>query len=228
MSSNQLPEVVVGFAGPPHPRRISKLSRKYWRDKHRLWQESMPVIPVNPNHPTASAAHKRTPSAAVHESPPQAAKARANNALMHGASASPPRCHNVASVAVASVATDAGNAAGLASALAVSTTTLVAAAGSLASPACSVNSSNDSSDSKDSDMIGGGDSLPGSPSGDDYEFLEFPADGDDADDDDMPTDAEPVSSRFWNVLSITWSGRKLVKIIARLWSLRLWWRRVQP
>jgi len=118
----------------------------------------MPVIPVNLNHPTASAARKRTPSAAVHESPPRAVKARANNALMHGVSASrPPWCHDVASVAVASVATDAGNAAGLASALAVSTATLVAAAaGSLASPACSVNSSNDSSNSEDSDMIGGG------------------------------------------------------------------------
>jgi len=29
MYSNQLPEVAVGFAGPPHPQRISKLSRKY-------------------------------------------------------------------------------------------------------------------------------------------------------------------------------------------------------
>ena len=167
MSSNQLPEIVVGSAGPPHPRRISKLSRKYWRDKHRLRQESiMPVIPVNPNHPAASATRsKRTPIAAVRKSPPRAAKERANNALMqHGASASPPRCHDVASVAVASVATDAGektdaakNAAGLASALAGSTATLAAAAGS----------SNDSSDSEDSDMIGGGDiPPPSSPSGD--------------------------------------------------------------
>jgi hypothetical protein len=136
MSSNRLPEVVVGFSGPPHPRRISKLSRKYWCDKHLLRQESMPVIPVNPNHPAASAARKRTPSAAVRESPPRAAKTRTNNALMHGASASPPPlCHDGASVGVASVATDAGNAAGLASALAVSTATLAAAAGS---PACSV------------------------------------------------------------------------------------------
>jgi hypothetical protein len=85
----------------------------------------MPVIPVNPNLPAASAAHKRTPSAAVRKSPPRAAKAKANNALMHGASASPPPCHDVASVGVASVAMDAGNAAGLASALAVSTATLV-------------------------------------------------------------------------------------------------------
>ncbi len=91
MASNQLPEVIIGFAGPPHPRRISKLSRKYWCDKqHQLKQESMPVIPVNPNHPTASAARKRTPSAAVRESPPRAANARATNALMHGASASAP------------------------------------------------------------------------------------------------------------------------------------------
>jgi hypothetical protein len=102
----------------------------------------------------------------------------------------------VASVAVASVATDAGkktdaakNAAGLTSALAIAT-----AAGSLTEPACSVNSSNDSSDSEDSDMIGGGDIPPGSPSGDDYEFSEYPADDDDADDNDMPTNAE--ASRF--------------------------------
>jgi hypothetical protein len=87
--------------------------------------------------------------------------------MQHGASASPPRCPDVASVAVASVATDAGektdaakNAAGHASALAGSTATLAAAAGS----------SNDSSNSEDSDMIGGGDiPPPSSPSGDDYE-----------------------------------------------------------
>ena len=155
-------------------------------------------MPVIPNHPAASAARKRTPSAAVRESPPRAAKDRANNALMQhgGASASPPRCHDVASVDVASVATDAGektdaaeNAAGLASsALAVSTATFLAAA---------AGRSNDSSDSEDSeDMIGGGAIPPGSPSGDDnYEFSEYPADDDDdADDDDMPTDAE--ASRF--------------------------------
>ena len=112
--------------------------------------------------------------------------------MQHGASASPPRCHDVASVAVASVATDAGekteaakNAAGLASALAVSTATLAAAAGS----------SNDSSNSEDSDMIGGDDiPPPGSSSGDDYEFSEYLADDDDADEDDMPTDEE--ASRF--------------------------------
>jgi hypothetical protein len=152
MSSNQLPEVVVGFAGPPHPRRISKLSQTYCQ------QESMPVIPVNLNHPTASAACKRTPSAAICESPPRAAKTRANNALMHGASASAPRCHDVASVAVTSVATDAGNnAAGLAAAHAVSAAALAlaAAGGSIASPVCPVNSSN-SSNTEDSDMIGGG------------------------------------------------------------------------
>ena len=156
----------------------------------------MPVIPVNLNHPAASAARKHTPSVAVRKSPPWAVKVRVNNALMHGASASRPSwCHNVASVAVASVPMDAGNAAGLASALAVSTATLVAAAaGSLASPTCSVNSSNDSSGSKDSAMIGGVDSPPGSPSGDNYEFSEFPVDGDGADDDDMLTDAE--ASKF--------------------------------
>jgi hypothetical protein len=114
----------------------------------------------------------------------------------------------VTSVAVASVATDAGkktdaakNAAGLASALAVSTATLAAAAGSLTEPACSVNnSSNDSSDGESSYMIGGGDSPPGSPSGDDYEFSEFPADGDDADDNDMPTDAEAIRFTFLELL----------------------------
>jgi hypothetical protein len=188
----------------------------------------MPVmIPVNQNHPAASAARKRTPRLAVRESPPRAAKDRANNALMQygGASASPPRCHDVASVDVASVlAMDAGeitdaaqkNAAGLASALAVSTATFAAAAGR----------SNDSSDSEDSGMIGGGaDIPPGSPSaGDDYEF----SDDDDADDDDMPTDAEASRFTFLERLELTWSGCKLVKIIARLWSLRLWWRRVQP
>jgi len=174
----------------------------------------MPVIPVNPNHPAASAVRKRTPSAAVRKSPPQAAKARANNALMHGASASrPPRCHDVASVAVASVATDAGNAAGPASALAVSTTTLVAAAaGSLASPACSVNSSNDSSDSKDSDMIGGVIPLPVLPVGRSMSFQSFQRMGMMLTTTICPLMQKPVSSRFWNVSSITWSGRKLVKI----------------
>jgi hypothetical protein len=215
---------------PPILGGYQSFYRKYCRDKHRLWQESMPVIPVNPNHPAASAVRKRTPSAAVRKSPPQAAKARANNALMHGASASrPPRCHDVASVAVASVATDAGNAAGPASALAVSTTTLVAAAaGSLASPACSVNSSNDSSDSKDSDMIGGGDPPPGSPSEEEYEFSEFPADGDDADNNDMPTDAEASKFTFLERLEHYMERAQISEDIARLWSLRLWWRWVQP
>ena len=70
------------------------------------------------------------PNAAVHESPPRAAKVRANNSLIHGASASAP--HDVASVAAASVATDAGNAAGVAAAHAVSASALAAAAGSVA------------------------------------------------------------------------------------------------
>ena len=147
MTSNQLPEVLVGFTDPPHSRRISKLSRKYWCDKHRLKQESMPIIPVNSNHPAASAARKQTPSVAVYESPPRAAKARANNALMHGASASAP--HNVASVAAASVTTDAGNAAGVAAAHALSAAALDVTAGSVASPLCSVNSSL----SSDSDIV---------------------------------------------------------------------------
>ena len=154
MASNQLPEVVVGLADHPHPRRISKLSLKYWLNKHRFKQESMPVIPVNPNHPAANAARKRAPSAAVLESPPRAAKTRADNALLHGASASAPRCHDVASVADASVATDTGNAACLADAHAITNAALAAAAGSIALPALSVNRSN-SSDSDDSEMIGG-------------------------------------------------------------------------
>ncbi len=69
MTSNQLPDVVIGFAAPPPPRKISKLSLEYWCDKRRLRQASMPVIPVNPNHPAASAARKRTPIAAVRELP---------------------------------------------------------------------------------------------------------------------------------------------------------------
>ena len=48
-------------------------------------------------------------------------------------------------------------------------------------------------------MIGGGDSPPGSPSADDYEFSEFPADGDDAVDDEMPTYAE--ASKFTSLES---------------------------
>ena len=68
MTSNQLPEVVIGFAYPPHPWRISKLPLKHWRNKHQLRQESMLVIPVNPNHPAASAARKQTLSAAIHKS----------------------------------------------------------------------------------------------------------------------------------------------------------------
>ena len=115
----------------------------------------MPVIPVNPNYHAASAVRKWTPSAAIRESPPRAAKTRANKALLHGdgASASTPRCHDVASIAAASVATDAGNVAGLADAHAVSAAALAASGGSIASPARSVNSSN-SSDSGNSDMIG--------------------------------------------------------------------------
>ena len=59
------------------------------------------------------AVRKWTPCA-VRESPPPPAKAKVNIALMHGASASNPRCHNVASVAAASGTMDAVNAAGLA------------------------------------------------------------------------------------------------------------------
>jgi len=218
MASNQLPEVVVGCADHPHPHRISKLSLKYWRNKQRIKQESMPVIPFNLNHPAAS------PSAALRESPQRAAKTRANNALLHVASASAPWCHDVASVASASVATDAGNAAGLADAHAV---TDVAAAGRVSSPACSVNSSN-SSDSDDLDMIGGDcvdfgrqstgltDFTNSPPPREDY----FSADGDDVDEENTcPLMRKQVTNLFWIVSSITWSGRLLLKIIARLWSL---------
>ena len=61
------------------------------------------------------------------------------------------------------------------------------------------------------------------PPGEDY----FSADGDDVDEDDMPTDVEASKYPFWIISNITWSGRLILKIIARLWSLRLWWRRVQ-
>ena len=151
-----VPPILGGYQS--YPGNIGLISTDFGKNPVIM---PRPVIPVNQNHPAASAARKRTPSAAVRESPPRAAKDRANNALMQhgGASASPPRCHDVASVDVASVATDAGektdaaeNAAGLASALAVSTATfLAAAAGSR---------SNDSSDSEDSDMIGGGADIP--------------------------------------------------------------------
>jgi hypothetical protein len=151
MTSSQLSEVVIGFADPPPPQKRSILSSKFWCDKHRLWQASMPVIPVNPNHPTASAAHKRTPSVAVHESPPRAAKIRVNNALVHGASASAPR-----------IAMDAGNGAGLANAHVVSVAAFAAAAGSVAAPAHSDDSS--TSSESDLDIIGGGCTASGQKS----------------------------------------------------------------
>ena len=204
MTSNPLPEVVIGFADPPHPWRISKLSLKYWRDKHHLRQESMPVIPVNPNHPAASAARKQTPSTAVCKSPPQAAKMRANNALMHEASASAPRYHDVVSVAAAFVATDAGNAAGLADAHAVSVAAFAAAAGSLTLPAHSINSSNSSE--SDLDIIGGDRAASGRKSTGLSNFSDqlpmedyFSVDGDVVDndmDDNMPTDAEASKYSF--------------------------------
>jgi hypothetical protein len=43
----------------------------------------MPVIPVNPNHPAASAARKQTANAAVRESPPRAAKAQVSVPRIH-------------------------------------------------------------------------------------------------------------------------------------------------
>ena len=109
-TSNQLTEVTVGFAEPPHSWRISKLSRKHWCDKHQ------------------QRAARKWPSA-VCESPPPPAKAKANIALMHGGSASTP--HNVASVAAASVTMDAANAFGLAGAAhAVSAASLAAGSNS--------------------------------------------------------------------------------------------------
>jgi hypothetical protein len=102
----------------------------------------MPVIPVNPNHPAASAARKRTPSAAVCKLPPRAAKIRANNALMHGASASAPR-----------IVMDADNGIGLAHAHAISVAAFAAAADSVAVSARSYDSSNSSE--SDLDIIGG-------------------------------------------------------------------------
>ena len=167
----------------------------------------MPVIPVNPNHPAASPVCKQTPSAAIQKSPPRAAKMRANNALMHGTSASAPWYHDVVSVAAASVATDAGNAAGLTDAHAVSVAAFAAAAGSVALPAHSVNSSN-SSEKVIWTLFGGvggraafGHKSTGLPNFSDQLPMEdyFSADGDDVDDNmdnDMPTDAEASKYSF--------------------------------
>ena len=154
----------------------------------------MPVIPVNPNHPAASAARKRTPSAAVRESPPRAAKIGANNALVHGASACAPR-----------IATDADNGAGLANVHAVSVAAFAAAAGSVPASARSDDSSNSSE--SDLDIIGGGCAASGQKSTDMPELLDqqpqeedyFSAGGDDVDndmDDDIPTDAEASKYSF--------------------------------
>ncbi len=155
----------------------------------------MPVVPVNPNHPTASAACKWTPSAAVRKLPQRAGKIRANNALVHGASASAPW-----------IATGAGNGAGLANAHAVSVAAFAAAAGSVTVSARSDNSSNSSEG--DSDIIGGGcissgQKSTGMPELSDQQPLEedyFSAGGDDVldnnMDDDMPTDAEARKYSF--------------------------------
>ena len=150
----------------------------------------MPVIPVNPNHPAASAARKRTPSAAVRESPPRAAKSRANNALMHGASAPAPR-----------IATeeDADNSVGLANVNAVPVVLFAAAAGSVAASARSYDSSGSSE--SDLDIIGGGCAASGQkstgmPESSDQEFSAGGDDVDDDMDDDMPTDAEASKYSF--------------------------------
>jgi len=102
----------------------------------------MPVVPVNPNHPAASAARKWTPSAAVRELPPRAAKSRANNALMHGSSTPAP-----------GIATDADNSFSLANVNAVPVVLFAAAAGSVAASARSYDSSSSESNL---DIIGGG------------------------------------------------------------------------
>ena len=142
-----------------------------------------------------------------------------NNVLLHGASASAPRCHDVASVADASVARDTGNAAGLDNSHAVTDATLAAAAGSVALPARSVNSSN-YSDSDDSCAAFGRQSTGLTdftyyypPPGEDY----FSADGDDVDEDNMPTDAEACKYSFLDRLEhymerahITEDNRKAV------------------
>ena len=143
MTSNQLPEFVIGLADPPPLRKRSILSSKFWCDKHRLRQASMHVIPVNPNHPAASAARKRTPSAAVRKSPPRAAKSRANNALMHGSSTPAP-----------GITTNADNSVGLDNVNAVPVVLFAAAAGSVAASARFYDSSNSSE--SDLDIIGGG------------------------------------------------------------------------
>ena len=124
---------------------------------------------------------------AVCESPPRAAKSRANNALMHGASAPAPR-----------IATeeDADNSVGLANVNAVPVVLFAAAAGSVAASARTYDSSGSSE--SDLDIIGGrgcaasGRKSTGMPKSSDQEFS---AGGDDVDDDmndDMPTDAEAL------------------------------------
>jgi len=150
----------------------------------------MPVIPVNPNHLAASAACKRTPSAAVRESPPRAAKSRANNALMHGASAPAPL-----------IATDADNSFSLANVNAVPVVLFAAAAGSVAASARSYDSSSSESNL---DIIGGGCTASGRKStGMPESSDQFSAGGDDVDDDmddDMPTDAEASIYSFHDCL----------------------------
>ncbi len=157
--------------------------------------------------------------------------------MMHATSAPAPRHDHdgTASVAASSVATGTGAADCPAAVYACAASAAASAitAGSVALPALSVNSSS-SSDSDDSDMIGGDgaalgckstgltdftDSLPASPTFTSEQDI-FSVDGDDVED-DRPTDAEASKYSFLDHLGL------LLKIIARLWSLQLWWRRAQ-
>jgi hypothetical protein len=169
----------------------------------------MPIIPVVPNHPAASAACRmageRTPRAPLCKSPPQVAKTKVK-AVIRGALPATPRHNDVAaSVAAASVATATGAAAGPAAVFAHANS--AAAAGNVALPALSVDSSS-SSASDDLEMTGGDgtalglkstgltdltDSPPTSPTFSEEDL--FAADGNDVDA-YMPTNAEASKYSF--------------------------------
>jgi hypothetical protein len=121
MPASQIFEVEVGCTDLPPPQRISKLSQRY----HRL-KKNMPVIPVDANHPAASAVHRTVGEqqhAPTHTSPPQVAKSKATM-VMHNALA--PATPRPASFAGASFAT------------------ATSAAGGVPSPPLSVGSTSDS------------------------------------------------------------------------------------
>ncbi len=82
MPTSQLFEVEVGCTAPPPPRRISKLSQRY-----RCLKKNMPVIPVDANHPAASAGRRTVGErqhAPTRTSPPRVAKTKAT-LVMHNA-----------------------------------------------------------------------------------------------------------------------------------------------